>query len=116
MPIGKSKVVSVTAPAPVSAKLVASSIADVLGETDNVADQAKSGISVTQVSASPNSHAVSAFSQKDNNILVQGITQAVLASPGVAGLGYTNQAEFIETVESVARHMIKFVRAEQEKL
>ena len=46
---------------------------------------------------------------KNKRILVQGITQAVTASPSVAGLPYTTTEELVNNIKEVAEQLISFV-------
>lgn len=110
MPIGKSNgtvattvgiapaVTHETAPAPVSQKLVTAATE----ATDRIVAENRK-----EAQFNP-------YEAKDKKILVQGVTQAVLSSPAVAGLGYTNEAELVALVKRVATQMIEFVR-EQSK-
>lgn len=47
--------------------------------------------------------------QKNRRILVQGITQAVVQSPILAGLGYTDKTQAVAIVKEVAKELIAFV-------
>lgn len=47
--------------------------------------------------------------QKSRRILRQGVYQAVLQSPGLAGLGFTNYDDFVKLVEKTAEHVIGLV-------
>jgi hypothetical protein len=49
---------------------------------------------------------------KNRRILVQGITQAVVQSPILAGLGYTDEKQAVEIVKNVSRQLIAFVDEE----
>lgn len=47
--------------------------------------------------------------QKSRRILRQGVFQAVLQSPGLAGLPFANYDEFVKLVERTAEHVIGLV-------
>lgn len=103
MPIGKSNGavatkpdVAQTAPAPVAGTLGKRPLET--GATDNRKEAAVGN----------------PYEAKDRKILVQGITQAVLASPTLASLPITDKASFVKLAKEVALEMIDFVR-EQSK-
>lgn len=49
---------------------------------------------------------------KNKKILVQGLTQAAITSPALAGLSYTNVKELAANAKALALEMIEFVREE----
>jgi hypothetical protein len=81
-----TSVVAETAPAPVSRKLDTG--------TSAVVDNRKESV--------PPSY----DEQKNWRILRQGIYQAVVQSPGLAGLAYSNLEEFLKLVETTAERLI----------
>lgn len=60
---------------------------------------------VTEVQASN----VSYVDAKSLRILRQGVYQAVLQSPGLAGLPYANEDQYVALVKSVSQKVIKLV-------
>lgn len=57
----------------------------------------------------PTPRYASAEDAKSTRILRQGIYQAVVQSPGLAGLQYTNAQEYVKLVETVAEQLIVLV-------
>ena len=54
-------------------------------------------------------NAVPYVDAKSKRILVQGLTQAVLQSPGLAGLPYANEEQYVALVKSVTDKLIAYV-------
>lgn len=48
---------------------------------------------------------------KNNRILVQGLTQAAMTCPSLAGLPFTNVVELKENIQELANEMIEYVES-----
>ena len=60
---------------------------------------------VTEAQAS----AVPYVDTKSKRILVQGITQAVVQSPGLAGLPYANEEQYVDLVKRVSDKLVSYI-------
>ncbi len=85
-------------------------VKDTVPEKPKKAAKAKESDAITQ----PTKVVSSYEDTKSRRILVQGITQAVIQSPMLAGLSFTNEAEAVEVVKTVSVALIAFVNEQSE--